>query len=206
MADLRRLVEKTEELDSIITTRSGDVIDLDGAEMISVQCIVDVNTPAAKVFTAAVSDILTAAAHGFITGLKGQASTTTTLPDGLALTTDYFVIVLSANTFSLASSLVNALAGTAIDILDAGTGDHTFTPTALAGATVKLEKSNSSVKAIREGTGSWSDVAAATSITADGTVWLEKDRPTFRWARLSYTLTAGSMSTDNHVLVKGSQA
>lgn len=197
MATLRRLVEKTVEIDSITGTTASATIDLDGAESIAVQCVVDVNTPAAKVFTAAASDICTAASHGFPTGLKGQASTTTTLPAGLAAVTDYYVIAVSASTFTLASSLANALAGTAIDITDAGTGTHTFTPTALAGATVKLEKSNDG--------SSWSDVAAATAITADGTVWLEKDRPGFRYARVSYTLTAGSMSTDNYVLVKGTQ-
>ena len=194
-AQMGRLYEGNVEIDNVVTTTTSDEIDLDGAETVGVQATVDVNTPSAGVFTAAADDICTDTAHGFTTGLKGQASTTTTLPAGLSAATDYFVIVVSADTYKLADSLANALAGTAIDITDAGTGTHTFTPTSLAGATVKLEKSNDNVN--------WSDVAAATSITADGTTWLEIDRPKFRWLRISYTLTAGRLSSDNHVLVKG---
>lgn len=192
---LERLVEKTAALADVTGTTSSATIDLDGAETLSVQCVIDVDTPAAAAFTAATTDICTAVAHGFPTGLKGQASTTTTLPAGLATTTDYFVIALDADTFSLAASLADALAGTAIDITDTGTGTHTFTPTALAGATVTLEKSNDGDE--------WDDVAAGTAITADAVVWFEKDRPTYRFARVTYTLTAGSLSTQNHILVKG---
>lgn len=196
MTALSRIVDRNDEVNSVITTTTSSALPLDRAEMLSVQCVIDVDTPAAAVFTAAASDICTAAAHGYTTGLKGQASSDTTLPAGLAAVTDYFVIVLSANTFSLASSLVNALAGTAIDITDAGTGVHTFTPTALAGGSVKLEKSNDG--------SNWSDVAAATAVTADAVVWFEIDRPKYKYARLSYTLTAGRMSSDNYVFVRGS--
>src|SRR6476661_398545 len=100
---------------NLVTTFTSAAIDLKQMGGYSLHAVWDVNTPAAKVFTAAASDICTAASHGYTTGLKGQASTTTTLPAGLALTTDYFVIVLDANTFKLASSLANAIAGTAID-------------------------------------------------------------------------------------------
>jgi hypothetical protein len=134
--------------------------------------------------------------HGFFDGLKGQLTTTGTLPAGVTTATDYFIIVVDANTVQFAASLADALAGTAIDITDEGSGVHTFTPTSLAGGAVKIQKSNSPAKEVLAGDGTWDDVAAATSITADANVWFEKDRPTYR-------LTAGSMSTDNYVLVKG---
>jgi len=60
-----------------------------------------------------------------LTGTKVRLTTTTTLPAGLALATDYYVIKLSDTTFSLATSYANAVAGTAINITDAGTGTHT---------------------------------------------------------------------------------
>jgi hypothetical protein len=59
-------------------------------------------------------------------GTKVRLTTTTTLPAGLALATDYFVIRVSNTTFKLATSYANAIAGTAINITDAGTGTHTI--------------------------------------------------------------------------------
>lgn len=58
-------------------------------------------------------------------GTKVRLTTTTTLPAGLALATDYFVIPLSNTTFKLATSYANAILGTAIDITSTGTGTHT---------------------------------------------------------------------------------
>jgi hypothetical protein len=62
-----------------------------------------------------------------LTGTRVRLTTTTTLPAGLALATDYYAIRLSDTTFSLATSYANAVAGTAINITDAGTGTHTIT-------------------------------------------------------------------------------
>lgn len=60
-----------------------------------------------------------------LTGTKVRLTTTTTLPAGLATATDYYVIVVDENTFKLATTYAKAVAGTQIDITDAGTGDHT---------------------------------------------------------------------------------
>ena len=62
-----------------------------------------------------------------LTGTRVRLTTTTTLPGGLATATDYYVIKVSDTTFKLATSYANAVAGTAIDITDAGTGTHTVT-------------------------------------------------------------------------------
>lgn len=64
-----------------------------------------------------------------------QLTTTDTLPAGLSPATDYYIILGqfkvipggTDTTFLLATSLANALAGTAIDITDTGTGTHTVT-------------------------------------------------------------------------------
>lgn len=62
-----------------------------------------------------------------LTGTRVRLTTTTTLPGGLATATDYYFIRLSNTTFELASSYANAVAGTQINITDAGTGTHTVT-------------------------------------------------------------------------------
>lgn len=60
-----------------------------------------------------------------LTGTRVRLTTTTTLPAGLALATDYYVIAIDNDTFKLATTYANAVAGTDIDITDAGTGTHT---------------------------------------------------------------------------------
>lgn len=60
-----------------------------------------------------------------------QFTTTGTLPAGLSLSTNYFLIYVSDTTFKVATSVANALAGTAINITDAGTGTHTVTSVAV---------------------------------------------------------------------------
>jgi hypothetical protein len=55
-----------------------------------------------------------------------QVSSAGTLPAGLSAATDYFVIKLSDTTIRLATSYANAVAGTAINITDAGSGAHTL--------------------------------------------------------------------------------
>ncbi len=77
------------------------------------------------------TDVITVTAHGFFTGLKIRYSTSSTLATPLAVLTDYFVIRTGDDTFKLAVSLEDALAGSAINITDDGTGStHTFTPQA----------------------------------------------------------------------------
>jgi len=60
-----------------------------------------------------------------------RLTTTGVLPDGLALATDYWLIVDDANTLRFAASRSDAIAAipVAIDLLDAGTGIHTIVDT-----------------------------------------------------------------------------
>lgn len=72
------------------------------------------------------TDAIAETAHTLETGQKVQLTTTGTLPAGLSLATTYYVIDNSANDFKLASTLANALTGTAVDITAAsGGGTHT---------------------------------------------------------------------------------
>ncbi len=78
-------------------------------------------------FTAATTDIVTATGH-LMTNGDGplQLTTSGTLPAGLALTTNYWVIFIDTNTFKLATTRALALAGTAVDVTDTGSGTHTL--------------------------------------------------------------------------------
>ena len=62
-----------------------------------------------------------------LTGTRVRLTSSGTLPAGLALATDYYVIRMSDTTFELATTFANAVAGTMINITDAGTGTHTVT-------------------------------------------------------------------------------
>ena len=88
------------------------------------------------VFTALAStDVCTAVAHGLATGWAVQVSNSGgALPTGLSAATTYWAIVLSVDTFKLATSRANALAGTAIDITTNGTGTQTATTVATKAA------------------------------------------------------------------------
>lgn len=73
------------------------------------------------------TETLTAATHPFNTGDAVRLTTDNTLPAELATGTTYYVIKTAANTFQLATSLANAIAGTALTFTDDGTGTHTCT-------------------------------------------------------------------------------
>jgi hypothetical protein len=77
----------------------------------------------ATVTANASTEVLTSAsAHGLALGDIVQFTTTTTLPAGLSLLTDYYVIsVPSTTTFTVSATLD----GTVVNITDTGTGTHT---------------------------------------------------------------------------------
>jgi hypothetical protein len=148
------------------------------------------------------ANTLTLAAHGFATGLKVRLDgpDADNLPGGLAEATDYYIINVDANTVKFASSYANALAGTAIDLTTRGNEgvDIDVIPQlpTLAGGAAKLQWSN-------DGT-NWVDDAAATNITADGTVSFSKTNPAPNYYRLHFTCTEGQYFVDLGIVAKGS--
>jgi hypothetical protein len=167
-------------------TQALEAFSMNNASSFALQHDVTVTTPSAGTFTAAVTDICAKVGHGMLTGLKVRVSTTTTLPAGLAAVTDYYVIADTVDTFKLASSLAFALAGTAIDITDTGTGTHTVTPTALAGGVIKMQESV-------DGT-NWYDISGVTAnITATGIAKLEGTTKCGQ-VRPYLTMTAGQLT------------
>jgi hypothetical protein len=129
---------------------------------------------------------ITETTHGMLLGLVGRFTTSTTLPTGLSGGTDYWVIPVTANTFRVASSLVNAQAGTFVDISTVGTGTHTFTATTLA-ISIQPQVSNDPDSV------GWVAYGSPTTATATGDTMY--DIPTdYKWARLSVTVTTGQLT------------
>lgn len=185
-------------------------VDVRQAKTLNVLAAITNSAPAAGTFTAvAASDICTKVAHLFLTGLKVQVSNSGgALPTGLSAATDYFVIKIDADTFYLATSLVNALAGTRIDITGAGTGTQTVTPTALAGASVKLQGClDDAISASSVFTDvpifASGDTSKSQAITATANLSISDIDPSYCWVRAYYTLTAGQLSVAQTTVIKG---
>lgn len=159
----------------------------------SVVAQLTVATATAGTFTCAVTDICTKATHGYYTGLKVALTTDNTLPAGLS-PGDYYVIRLTANTFSLASSSALAQAGTALDITDTGTGTHTITPYALAGASVKLQGSMDGTNWADLPIKATGDATKSGSVTATANFFLGETDLNVNYVRVYYTLTAGQIA------------
>lgn len=159
---------------------------------------VDVNTPDAVVMASAtdVTDgdpglLFESEDHGFATGLVVQFTTSNALPTGISLATNYYVIVVDADFFMVATSLANALAGTAVDYTDTGTGNQTATPVALAGCTGKIQGSN-------DNEATWADDPNATvTITEDGDFVIAVDYLRFKSYRFVVEMTSGMITITN---------
>ena len=78
------------------------------------------------------ADTLTLTGHAYVTGDGPvQLTTTDTLPAGLGLSTDYWIVVSDADTIQLAAAFADSVAAspTVIDLTDAGVGTHTIVDT-----------------------------------------------------------------------------
>lgn len=127
----------TSTLVSVTSDASATIPEINNALLTALNAVVGANYTAAFsplsfnnfTFTAdSTTDHLTATAHGLNTG-DGPVQVSNSggaLPAGLAAATNYWVIKIDANTFELATSLSNALAGTQIDITSNGTGTQTL--------------------------------------------------------------------------------
>ncbi len=168
---------------------------------------VDVNTPSAAV-SASASQVTSSTGllftntlpNSFALGLKVQFTTSTTLPTGISALTDYWVVPITANTYKVATSLVNALAGTVVAYTDTGTGNQTATPVAIAGASAILQGSSDNEQ-------TWSTIPnSSQAITADGSFRFELDYIRDAAYRVYVSMTAGQLQmTTNQIAYKGGQ-
>lgn len=118
---------------------------------LTAQSVVRTNT-----FTASSSSgLLLTYANDWSNYQKVQFTTTGTLPTGLSLATDYWLVRVSATTARVATTYANALAGTVVAFTDAGSGTHTLTcrlPRYSSGAGVQAMFFNPAATALGAGT------------------------------------------------------
>jgi len=189
---MRRITDK-----SLLTTQdfasdtNSSALDLEWHEGCQLWAYVNATQPVATSYEEAdvnvANDTITETAHGYATGLEVVESTTGTLPAPLAVLTDYYVIRVDANTYKLATSKANAVAGTAINLTDDGTGTHTTTPNALSGGSASIQVSRDDVTYVEiNGT--------SVAITASGNLVWNVDKQYARYIRVSFLITDGQLN------------
>jgi hypothetical protein len=94
-------------------------------------------TTSTVTITIATPGVVTWTAHGLKTGNRLQLTTTGALPTGLTASVTYWVVLIDANSFSLATSLVNAAAATRIATSGTQSGTHTAVACQITIAAVK---------------------------------------------------------------------
>lgn len=198
MLNIREL--KLQNAERFVSAGSSEVFDVTGCKTIFASLAVTVTTPSNQTFPSTAVDTtantITKAAHGFLTGLAVTLTTTGGLPAGLATSTTYYVIKVDADTFKLAASLADALAGTAIDITTQGTGDDTAVVTALADASAKLQKAVGPI-------GPWFDEGNSQAITTAVNLSFEKTDPAGKYYKFLFAVGSGEITVTNNILGKG---
>lgn len=181
------------------------------ASIVSVQAVIDV--PSAVVFASsgidATANTFTKSGAVLWTGVKGQFTTSNTLPTGISALTNYWAVLvdLTTGTYKFATSLANALAGTVVDITTAGTGNQTFTPTSLASGAIAFQRTNvlsSATNTLSTTAADWGDIDTETAVSADGTVWFTKIGPEYAGFRVRGTNSDGAFQCKLYIMVKGS--
>ena len=115
------------------------------------------------------AETITISSHKFQVGDTVQVSTTDTIPAGLAINTTYYVIDASVNTIKLATTLANALAGTAINITSQGAGNHTIQSVVILAQAPSVTQAFSQVYVMRKDARPlvWDGDVTATGSTVD---------------------------------------
>ncbi len=103
-------------IDTILTRRAAANLRLGAA---------DAAASATVTITIASPGVVTWNNHGLSTGTPVIFSTTGALPTGITAGTTYYAIVVDGNTFRIATSFANALAGTAVNTSGSQSGTHT---------------------------------------------------------------------------------
>jgi hypothetical protein len=85
------------------------------------------NSSATVTITIASPGVVSWTTHGLALGSPVVFTTTNTLPTGIVSGTVYWVIPVDANSFQIATSVANAIAGTAINTSGSQAGVHTGT-------------------------------------------------------------------------------
>jgi hypothetical protein len=98
MALANRIVQSLSETTGIVAAQAIYEAIIDGVSVLAYQLAFTVATPGAKVVPSADidpdEDTFTLTDHGLVTGLKGQFTTSDTLPTGIISLKDFLIFVL----------------------------------------------------------------------------------------------------------------
>jgi hypothetical protein len=111
-----------------IEVKAAAAVSITAAELFGINAEAVTFSPKTISAVTAGSDTITVTGHALLTGYGPVrvVSSASDVPAGLDADTDYWVVNVTANTISLATSLVNAFAEVVIDITDAGSGTLTL--------------------------------------------------------------------------------
>lgn len=179
-----------------------DKIDATGLQSVSFGVSMTNSTPAGLDFLAAAvnttDDTIDLDASALGTGVVGQFTTSGGLPSGISALTNYYLIKVSDTQVKVASSLANALAGTAINITTQGTGTHTFTATAFNNQTqVSVYGSN------QESSGYEFVQGAPVGFTTTANVNIEVPEVTYNFYKVGVEIDSGTLTVNAYGLGKG---
>lgn len=160
-----------------------------------------VTTPGTSSAVNTSTSVVTLASHGQSTGSKVALTTAGALPTGVTAT-NYWLIALTANTFQFASSLANAVAGTAISLTTPGYGTQTITPASLS-QVLKVQVSDDASTPTN-----WTDIPGTTvTISSAGTTYWSSGTAyatggvsnwqldvSAKWMRILATPTSGQLT------------
>lgn len=193
------------DTETVAAAKYSSAIELEHMVLADTTASITASNPSDVGFTTADVNIsnnsVTVADHGLLTGTKIQLTTDDTLPDGLLVLTDYYVIKVSSSVFKFATSQADALAGTAIDLIDAGTGNHVVDVTSTIAGSIKLQKTNDRVS---EESRTWFDVANSSTNFSGATSlnWALVDIG-FVAVRAVVLVTSGTVTVTQRINAKG---
>lgn len=139
------------------------------------------------------TDIITVT-RDFKTGEKVRFTTTGGLPAPLAAGTDYYVIRVSATEIKVCTSLVNALAGTVIDITTQGTGTHTVALYCVDVTCYQQTTISQYIVGTSDGTEEWQEYDLKDIDVLEDTVIVEIN--SVQWTKVDTFVDSGT--TDKH--------
>jgi len=136
---------------------------------------------------AGTGNIVTTGSNKLVTGQVVTLTTAGTLPTGVGTGTNYYAIAVgtAGTSVEFATSLANALGGTAIALSGLNTNTGTINPTSLS-ATVQQQ--------VQNGTSSWVNYGTSNTITSGTAVVIENDVVAFAKTRLQVVVAAGQLN------------
>ena len=136
-------------------------------------------------------------AHGCLTALKVRFTTTGTLPGGISLNTDYYLIRQSADLFRVANSVENALAANFITLTNGGSGTHTVSITAATSPVITLEASIDGEI--------YAPISGINVPLIASPYMIESEAAYYHYLKVSLTVSSGQFNINSRIMSKGQQ-